>query len=61
MDAQDGDAAVTIFYRYDIMNVQYESSQVLTQQQLGRRTEYVPGATVTVRYDPRHPGRSVVQ
>jgi hypothetical protein len=61
IDMQNDDSAVTIFYRYYISNVQYESSQVLTPQQLSRDGTYLPGATVTVRFDPRYPGRSVVQ
>jgi hypothetical protein len=61
IDTQRDESGVTIFYCYHISNVQYESSQALTPQQLGRSASYAPGATVTVRFDPRHPARSVVQ
>ena len=61
MDSQSSDDQVTIFYIYNISNVEYDSSQALTAQQLDRSHDYRPGVTVTVRYDPRHPARSVVQ
>jgi len=61
MDSQSSDDQVTIFYSYNISNVEYDSSQALTAQQLDRSHDYRPGVTVTVRYDPRHPARSVVQ
>jgi hypothetical protein len=61
LDTQQDDSGVTIFYCYNISNVQYESSQALTPQQLGRDVHYAPGATVVVRFDPRHPGTSIVQ
>jgi uncharacterized protein DUF3592 len=61
MDSQSSDEEVTIFYNYNISNVEYESSQALTAEQLDRQHEYRPGVTVTVRYDPRHPARSMVQ
>ena len=61
MDSQSSDDQVTIYYSYNISNVEYESSQALTAQQLDRSHDYRPGVTVTVRYDPRHPARSMVQ
>jgi hypothetical protein len=60
MDSQSNDDQVTIFTS-TISNVEYDSSQALTAQQLDRSHDYRPGVTVTVRYDPRHPARSVVQ
>ena len=37
MDSQSSDDQVTIYYSYNISNVEYESSQALTAQQLDRR------------------------
>jgi hypothetical protein len=51
---------VRIFYRYDIGGVDYESSQMLDAEQSRHAPDYAPGALVTVRYDPRQPGNSVV-
>ena len=56
----DATGAIYIFYRYNISGVDYESSQTLNYDQRRRQHEYKPGATITVRYDPRHPTNSVV-
>ncbi len=61
LDFQKDGASVTIYYRYNIANVDYETSQKLSFEQLGRSHQYVPGASVTVRFDPRNPGSSIVQ
>ena len=56
----DASGAIYIFYSYNISGVDYESSQTLNHDQRRRQEEYRPGATITVRYDPRHPTNSVV-
>lgn len=61
LDTQLDDSGVTtIFYRYNIANVDYETSQKLTADQITRGQLYVPGASITVRYDPKSPGISIV-
>lgn len=60
-DTQTDEAGtVYIFYSYNISGVDYESAQTLNYDQRRRQHEYRPGATITVRYDPRHPTNSVV-
>ena len=49
-----------VFYNYEISGVEYESSQTLDQAQRLRPGDYFPGARVTVRFNPRQPGNSVV-
>ena len=61
VDLQRDEAGVVIFYCYHISNVQYQSSQLLTPHQIDAGSHYLPGATVTVRFDPKHPACSVVQ
>ncbi|HWQ31642.1 MAG TPA: DUF3592 domain-containing protein [Blastocatellia bacterium] len=61
IDLQRDGSEVRIFYTYNISNVQYESSQTLRPEQLNGSYQYQPGLPVTVRFDPRYPGRSVVQ
>jgi hypothetical protein len=61
IDLQRNGAEVTIFYTYNISNVQYESSQALSPEQINGSFQYQPGLPVTVRFDPRYPGRSVIQ
>ena len=60
LDSQQDDSGTTIFYRYHIANVDYETSQRLAPEQMVRGQLYVPGASITVRYDPKNPGSSIV-
>ena len=57
----DEAGAIThVFYNYEINGVEYESSQLLDTGQRLRSADYFPGARVTVRFNPRQPGNSVV-
>ena len=57
----DEAGAIThVFYNYEINGVEYESSQTLDTDQRQRPADYFPGARVTVRFNPRQPGNSVV-
>ncbi len=57
----DSSGEVTeIFFTYNISGVDYEASEKLSPEQRGRQHDYAPGASITVRYDPRRPGNSVV-
>lgn len=57
----DEAGAIThVFYNYEINGVEYESSQSLDAGQQQRSGDYFPGARVTVRFNPRQPGNSVV-
>ena len=57
----DESGAITqVFYNYEISGVEYESSQALDAGQRERSGDYYPGARVTVRFNPRQPGNSVV-
>lgn len=49
-----------IFYRYNIAGVDYESSQELNAEQRAREADYAAGCSITIRYDPRQPGNSIV-
>ena len=57
----DEAGAIThVFYNYEINGVEYESSQLLDARQRQHPGDYFPGARVTVRFNPRQPGNSVV-
>jgi hypothetical protein len=57
----DEAGAIThVFYNYEINGVEYESSQLLDAGQRQRSGDYFPGARVTVRFNPRQPGNSLV-
>ena len=45
---------------YTIGGVDYQSFQSLDAAQLQRQHDYLPGATVPLRYDPHRPANSVV-
>lgn len=61
IEVQEDETGTTVYYRYRISNVHYESAHALLPQQLRSGSRYKPGDAVTVRFDPRHPARSVVQ
>ena len=56
----DAGLITQVFYNYEINGVEYESSQLLDEEQRRRESNYFPGASVTIRYDPHQPGNSVV-
>lgn len=56
----DTGAITQVFYNYEINGVQFESSQALDAGQRTHADDYFPGARVTVRFNPRQPGNSVV-
>lgn len=60
LDFNHDDSMTTIFFRYNVANVDYETSQKLTPEQIKRAHQYIPGASVSVRYDPKNPGSSLV-
>lgn len=45
---------------YSVQGVDFESSEVLTEEQRMDQLKYAPGANVTVRYDPRNHGNSIL-
>ncbi len=62
IDTQKDDAGVTVYYYYYRANVKYETSARLSTGQIDRGDcYYAPGASVTVRFDPHRPGRSLLQ
>ena len=60
LDAEQDDDGTTIYYSYKIANVDYQTSQKLKPDQTDNRQRFQPGRSVTVRFDPKNPGRSIV-
>jgi len=56
----DTSGSVMLFYSYSIGGVDYQTSQRFDEQQLLRKHDYLPGARVPLRYDPRRPANSFV-
>ena len=49
-----------VFYIYNIQGVDFESSEILTVEQLANPLKYAPGAKVGVRFDPKNHGNSIL-
>jgi hypothetical protein len=56
----DGDGNAMLSYSYTIGGVDYQAFQRQDAEQLLRKNDYLPGATVTLRFDPRRPANSFV-
>ena len=56
----DGDGNTMLSYSYTIGSVDYQAFQRLDAAQLLRSHDYLPGARVVLRYDPRRPANSCV-
>lgn len=50
-----------VFYLYTLNGVDFESSELLTGDQLRDPLKYAPGAKVGVRYDPKNQGNSMLE
>lgn len=48
------------FYLYTLNGVDFESSELLTDEQRRDPIKYAPGAKIGVRYDPRNQGNSML-
>ena len=49
-----------VFYLYTLNGVDFESSELLTDEQRRDPLKYAPGARVGVRYDPKNQGNSML-
>ena len=56
----ESDGTELLSYCYTIAGVDYETVQLLNEEQLNRKEHYLPGACVALRFDPRRPANSVV-
>jgi hypothetical protein len=56
----DGDGNAMLSYSYTIGGVDYQAFQRQDADQLLRKSDYLPGARVALRYDPRRPANSFV-
>ncbi len=49
-----------VYYFYSVQGVDFESSEVLTEEQRENPLKYAPGAKVGVRFDPKNHGNSML-
>jgi hypothetical protein len=59
-DGASDEDITQITYVYVINGAEYESSENLTEVQRKNPAAYTPGAKVSIRYDQRQPGNSIV-
>ncbi|SRR5205809_3035724 len=58
---EDAEGNVTqVYYSYNVAGVDYETSQLLSPEQQRLKNQYIPGARITIRYDPRQPPNCIV-
>ena len=56
--SDDGDEIV--HYHYNIHGVDFESSEILSEEKLTDPVKYAPGANVGVRFDPKNHHNSML-
>lgn len=49
-----------VFYMYSLNGVDFESSEILTDDQRREPLRFAPGAKVGIRYDPKNQGNSML-
>lgn len=49
-----------VYYFYSIQGVDFESSEILTEEQRENPLKYAPGAKVGVKFDPKNHGNSML-
>jgi len=55
------DGREIVFYTYTLGGVDFESSEVLSEEQSSDRLKYAPGSKIGVRYDSKNHGNSMLQ
>ena len=56
----NGHGEEIVFYLYTLNGVDFESSELLSEEQRRDPLKYAPGAKVGVRYDPKNQGNSML-
>jgi hypothetical protein len=60
IDSETTENGELVYYYYSIHGVDFESSEILTEEQMREPLKYAPGAKVGVRFDPRQHGNSML-
>ena len=56
----NGNGEEIVYYFYSIQGVDFESSEMLTEEQKQNPLKYAPGAKVGIRFDPKNHGNSML-
>lgn len=57
----DDDGRELVVFVYTLNGVDFESADVLTDEQKLRPADYVPGAKVGIRFDPKNQYNSIIE
>lgn len=61
LDSEETEHGEIIYYAYSIHGVDFESSEILSMERLmGDPLRYAPGAKISVRFDPKNHGNSML-
>lgn len=60
VDEREGVGEIA-YYCYTINGADFESSDILTDEQSGQGIRYAPGSKVNVRFDPKNQSNSVLE
>ncbi|HUR96770.1 MAG TPA: hypothetical protein VMZ26_01760 [Pyrinomonadaceae bacterium] len=60
IDTETTGRGEVVFYLYTLNGVDFESSELLDDEQQRDPLRYAPGAKVGVRYDPKNQGNSML-
>ncbi|HLL99496.1 MAG TPA: hypothetical protein VK400_00440 [Pyrinomonadaceae bacterium] len=60
IDSEQSAQGEIVFYVYSVHGVDFESSELLSEEQLADPLKYAPGAKVGVRFDPKNHGNSML-
>lgn len=58
-EISDADKEI-VFYVYNVQGVDFESSEMLTDEQRENPLKYAPGAKVGIRFDPKNHGNCML-
>jgi hypothetical protein len=57
----NGSGEEIVYFLYTLNGVDFESTEVLTEEQRLEPVKYAPGAKVGIRYDTKNQGNSIVE
>lgn len=60
IENEDENVTSVVSYVYSVHGANYESSEILNEEQLADSLKYAPGAKVGVKYDPKQHGNSIL-
>lgn len=60
IDSETTPKGEIVFYVYTLNGVDFESSELLTDEQMEDPLKYAPGSKVGIRYDPKNQGNSTL-